>query len=139
MTTAIICGGRSYGIVPSDHAPAAYERLRADADREKARLAQILSAAVDRLGVVRMVMGDQKGADYLASSWCYEHDVPFQIYEANWQGLGRAAGPARNLLMIKSESTMPAICIAFPGSRGTRDMVKQAEAHFLRIIKVDWA
>ncbi len=93
MTTAIICGGRSYGIVPSDHAPAAYERLRADADREKARLAQILMAAVDRLGIDRMVMGDQKGADYLASSWCHEHDVPFQVYEADWRTHGDAAGP----------------------------------------------
>jgi hypothetical protein len=138
MTTAIICGGRSYGIMPRDYHPDAADRLREIARQEEGRLYIILRSARERLGVTRMVMGNQTGADYLASRWCRENGMSFQVYEADWQTHDKNAGPIRNRQMIMEERPMPEICIAFPGSRGTRDMVRQAEAHFLRVIKVDW-
>ncbi|MFC5509336.1 hypothetical protein [Bosea massiliensis] len=138
MTTAIICGGRSYGVMPRNYEADDYTRLQKLALRERERLSQILREAGPRLGVTKMVMGDQTGADSLAARWCEGNGMSFQVYPAEWEKLGTRAGPVRNLQMIKEEDPMPTICIAFPGSRGTRDMVKQAEGHFVRVIKVDW-
>ncbi|MCZ8100601.1 MAG: SLOG family protein [Burkholderiales bacterium] len=138
MTTAIICGGRSYGIVPKNCPSEDYTRYQKQALRERERLSQILREAAARLGVTKMVMGDQTGADSLASRWCEGNGMAFQVYAAEWEVHGSRAGPIRNLRMIKEEVPMPTICIAFPGSRGTRDMVAKADGHFMRVIKVDW-
>ena len=135
MTTAIICGGRSYGRVPPE--PFDYERAAAQARHERGRLFVIMRSALERLDVVQFAMGDATGADALAARWCEDNGIPFRVYPADWHTHGAAAGPIRNKAMLEAES--PSCVIAFPGSRGTRSMVALAEKAGVRVIKVDWA
>lgn len=134
MTTGIICGGRSYGIVPSD--PYDYERAVAQARRERGRLFVIMRSALERLDVVQFAMGDATGADALAARWCEDNGILFRVYVADWQTHGNAAGPIRNKAMLEAEN--PSCVIAFPGSKGTRNMVGLADKAGVRVIKVDW-
>lgn len=55
-------------------------------------------------------------------------------FEAEWHKHGRAAGPIRNKRML--EDGKPDVVIAFPGGRGTANMVKQARAHGVKVIEV---
>lgn len=125
MVKAIICGGRDY--------------------RNRERVFKILDAAVERLGVDAIVQGGQIstdpetgakfGADWLAKSWAIQRALQCETFYADWTGLGRAAGPIRNGKMLGSGAEL---CIAFPGSAGTENMVAQATEKGLRVIKVDW-
>ena len=134
MTTIIVCGGRSYGRVPSN--PFNYQRAADQARQERGRLFVIMRSARERLGATRFVMGDATGADSLAARWCEENGVDFKVYPADWDQHGSKAGPIRNQQMLEQES--PAAVIAFPGSKGTRNMVGLAEKAGVRVIKVDW-
>lgn len=136
-TRILVCGGRDYGQVPDDTPPDELEAARAKADHQKARLAQILRAAVPRLGLWMLIHGAAKGADQLASEWAWENGVGAASYPANWEKHGRAAGPIRNQRML--DEGKPDIVIAFPGGRGTADLVSRAEKAGIRVIKVDWS
>lgn len=50
-----------------------------------------------------------------------------ETHMANWLKFGRTAGPIRNQIMIEKGADL---VIAFPSetSKGTRDMIKRAEA-----------
>jgi hypothetical protein len=67
------------------------------------------------------------GADKLAGQWARERGIPERAYpvsQAEWDAVGAAAGPMRNRRMLERES--PELCVAFPGGRGTHNMVVQA-------------
>lgn len=136
MTTIIVCGGRSYGRVPSDIPDGERHEHAALAARERARLEQILDAAVDRLDFRYLAVGDATGADALAAAYAERRAMPFKVYSADWQTHGNAAGPIRNQQML-DEAGAEAV-IAFPGSKGTRNMCSLAEKAGVRVIKVDW-
>lgn len=102
----LVCGGRDY----SDRRKV-YEVL----DREHAAL------PIDRL-----VAGGANGADSLASDWAAARGVGRSIYVADWEAHGRAAGPIRNQEMLDKEK--PDLVIAFPGGRGTANMIRLAKA-----------
>jgi hypothetical protein len=67
-----------------------------------------------------------RGADAIADTWAARHQVPVQTFPADWS-TGRAAGPARNAVMV---ATGPDECLAFidDGSRGASDTAVRAEA-----------
>ncbi|MGO4171578.1 SLOG family protein [Bosea sp. TAF32] len=136
MTTIIVCGGRSYGLVPPGVAVETYTTWEEQAERERGRLDQILDAAVGRLALKFLACGDATGADALAAAWAERHGVPFKVYPADWQAHGKNAGPLRNRQMLEQE--LPSAVIAFPGSKGTRNMCDIAERAGVRVIKVDW-
>jgi hypothetical protein len=137
VTTILVCGGRSYGRVPSVVSEEERPRLAAQACRERARLYRVLEHAPERLGLTRLVCGDQTGADFLAVEWAKEATIPFKVYPADWGQHGNKAGPIRNRQMLDEEQ--PAAVIAFPGAKGTRNMVGLAEKAGVLVIKVDWA
>ena len=137
MTTIIVCGGRSYGLVPSAVPGDTYETHAAQAEQERARLEQILDAAVERLRLKSIACGDATGADALAAGWAERRGVPFKVYPADWEQHGSKAGPIRNRRMLEQE--IPSAIIAFPGSKGTRNMCDIAERAGVRVIKVDWS
>jgi hypothetical protein len=97
---AIVCGGRDY----------------ADADMAEYLLTWLAPAAIAH--------GDARGADRLAHDWAIRHGVVVTRYPADWS-LGRKAGPLRNQHML--EDFKPDFVVAFPGGRGTADMVKRAK------------
>lgn len=74
--------------------------------------------------ITLVVHGDAKGADSLAKLWAISRDIPVKAYPANWELHGKAAGPVRNKQMLKEEN--PDVVLAFPGGRGTNNMVNLA-------------
>ena len=72
-----------------------------------------------------LITGDARGADALAIEWAQESDCDFEVHYANWDEFGKAAGPIRNQAML---SQQPDLVVAFPGYRGTADMVARAKA-----------
>lgn len=104
MLTVLVCGGRNYGD------------------------ARTLSAVLDRAYAVnpfgRLIHGAANGADVLAGRWAQTRGVPVTEFPADWTRDGRAAGPLRNQRML--DEGKPHLVIAFPGGRGTADMVARA-------------
>lgn len=71
-----------------------------------------------------LMHGNAQGADTLASEWAATLGVPSLAYPADWKKHGKAAGPLRNAFML--EEGKPDLVVAFPGGRGTADMIEKA-------------
>jgi ABC-type Fe3+-hydroxamate transport system substrate-binding protein len=56
-------------------------------------------------------------------------------FAADWHKHGRAAGPIRNKRML--DEGKPDLVVAFPGGRGTANMVKQAQAAGIPVQRYD--
>lgn len=83
---------------------------------------------------VTIIAGDAKGADKMAIDWAVVNHCDFQEYLADWKTHGRAAGPIRNQQML--DEGAPDKVMAFPGGRGTADMVRKARAANLEVIEI---
>ena len=77
-------------------------------------------------GDMIVIQGGATGADALARKWCGQRGVPCWTYGADWNVHGKAAGPIRNAKMLRESK--PDVVIAFPGGKGTANMVSLAEA-----------
>lgn len=106
MTTVLITGGRDYS--------------------DTAQVENVLGATLQRFPELVVVQGGAKGADTLARLWCARNGVPCITMDAQWDYYGKAAGGIRNGWML--EFMKPNFLIAFPGGRGTADMIKKANA-----------
>jgi hypothetical protein len=69
--------------------------------------------------------GNPRGADWWAERWARKRAVRYVGYPANFQKYGKPAGPMRNGFMFGEQ--VPSIVIAFPGGRGTANMLRVAE------------
>lgn len=98
------------------------------------RVIQTMSNLRRTRGMSRVIVGGASGADSLAEKWARLAGLPVNVYKAEWNKYGRAAGPKRNTRMLKEGQ--PRYVVAFPGGRGTDDMIRQAEAAGIEVIKV---
>ena len=73
-----------------------------------------------------IIHGGARGADELAGNWAICAGVRVEIYKADWEKYGPAAGPRRNQRML--DEAKPDKVLAFPGGAGTADMVRRARA-----------
>jgi hypothetical protein len=71
------------------------------------------------------VTGPYVGVDYWAHQWARSRGIATIRQSAKWKEHGRAAGPIRNGEMIALHK--PDALVAFPGNRGTANMVSQAK------------
>ncbi len=71
-----------------------------------------------------IIHGGARGADTLAGEWAKLSRIPVEVYRADWEAHGKAAGPIRNRKMLTNGK--PDFVLAFPGGRGTANMVEQA-------------
>jgi YspA, cpYpsA-related SLOG family len=101
--------------------------------------------------ITAIIEGGQWGADSLARTWAYRHGMRPETYEANWEDLSHPdavirrwssgarydamAGPRRNQRMLVEGK--PDRVIAFPGGRGTADIVAKARAAGVPVIEVE--
>lgn len=76
-----------------------------------------------------LVHGGATGADQLASDWCRERGMTEVRYKADWDAYGKSAGPRRNQEMANAADGL----VAFPGGRGTADMMRRCQARMLPI------
>jgi hypothetical protein len=121
----LVCGGRYYARVPRFCEGEEYARLGARARHEKDILETVMAELWDGgKGMRHLVHGGALGADMAAGHWAERHGVFQEVYEADWDGYGRAAGPMRNRLML--DDSRPDLVVAFPGGRGTANMVSIA-------------
>lgn len=74
----------------------------------------------------RIISGGAAGADTLAEDIARELGIPVQVYRANWDELGAAAGPIRNSEMLESGVDRIAAFRAQGESPGTDDMIYKA-------------
>jgi hypothetical protein len=111
---ALICGGRGY----------------TDAER----MARVMDAAVERLGVTEIIQGGAPGADHLAKQWAIARGISQTEFPADWNHYGRKAGILRNIAML--EEGKPDLVIAFPGGVGTAHMTSIAKKSGIRVIEL---
>jgi len=83
--------------------------------------------------VSELMQGGAKGADTLARDWAASKGITRWVCRADWERDGKAAGPIRNQRMLEWR---PDLVIAFPGGRGTADMVRRAKAAGVRVVEV---
>lgn len=69
--------------------------------------------------------GCPTGADKIAGQWAEARRIPEWVFPPNWPKYGKAAGPIRNQQMI--DEGKPNACVAFPGGRGTADMIARCK------------
>lgn len=111
----IVCGGRHY---------ADYNHVcRVLWDLEKVR------------GRLFVRHGGGSGADALADTWCRETDHSVVPVFAEWNKFGKKAGPLRNAIMLAMKPPVKLV-VAFPGGRGTADMVRKAKAAGIEVLEV---
>lgn len=80
-----------------------------------------------------LVTGDAPGADRMASDWGVVNWVKQEFYPADWPTHGKAAGPIRNQQML---DTGIDLVVAFPGGRGTADMIARATKARVPVLSV---
>lgn len=85
------------------------------------------------LKATQVIEGGATGADYCAAHWAAKAGIPVETYPADWKTHGKAAGPIRNQQMI--DEGKPDVVIAFPGGRGTADMVRRAQSAGIPVIE----
>jgi hypothetical protein len=102
----LVCGGRYYGTTP--------------------RQRELIYATLDEIAPKHVLEGGASGADARAREWCRHHKIANTTFPADWEGHGKAAGPIRNKQMLTEGK--PDIVVAFPGGRGTANMIAQAQA-----------
>lgn len=81
-----------------------------------------------------LMQGGALGADRLAKIWALKHPeiVMWQI-NAEWSKFGLGAGHIRNRRMMEWK---PDLVVAFPGGKGTKDMMEQARAAGVEVVEV---
>ena len=116
----LVTGGRGY-----PHCEAVFERL-ATCRQEAAR---------NGLNLV-VIHGDcPTGADHWAALWCRREGIEERRFPAQWDLHGRSAGPTRNQRML--DEGRPDLVLAFPGGRGTADMVRRADTAGVLVAHLD--
>ena len=87
------------------------------------------------MGPITTIISDAcRGADRLAVMWAKSVGVPVEEYPANWGRYGKAAGPIRNLQMLKDGK--PDLVVAFSGGHGTLHMMYAARDAGVRVLEV---
>ena len=74
--------------------------------------------------IATVVSGGAKGADAMGEQYASEMNLKLNIYEADWEKHGRAAGPIRNRKMAENADAL--IALWDGKSRGTKNMIETA-------------
>lgn len=109
-----------------------------------------LSAVNRKHGIALLIQGEADGADALCKKWALSHGIPTMNVAAEWDNTERpgavvrrrrdgkyydaAAGGVRNQRMI--DEGAPDAAVAFPGGRGTADMVARLKRHGIPVWEV---
>lgn len=114
MTRLLVCGGRNYTDYWTVH--------------------EVLNGFHKSRPVECLIEGGALGADRFARRWAHDHGLHVETYEADWS-LGLKGGPIRNRRMIVEGK--PGHVIAFPGGKGTANMIDQAERAGIPITRIE--
>lgn len=107
--SVLVCGGRDF------------------TDRQKVK------EVLDSLEPGIVVEGGATGADGIAHAWARLNGVHVASVSALWDHYRKPAGPIRNAAMLLLK---PDLVVAFPGGRGTADMVRKARAVGIQVLEI---
>jgi len=95
------------------------------------RLKKILDSVKGK--ILSLVSGGAKGADQLVEKYAIENGFTIEVYQADWDTLGKKAGPLRNKKIVDNSD----VVIAFWNgvSRGTKSTIDIAKRNN-KLIKV---
>lgn len=110
----LVCGGRDW-----TDTEAVYRFL------DKLLLSEQIDAVIE---------GDARGVDRIAGFWARRNKIDNLKFRADWSAHGKAAGPIRNQKML--DEGKPDLVVAFPGGRGTADMVARAKRANIKTYEV---
>jgi len=113
MTRIIVCGGRDYA--------------------DRARVWEVLDGLLAEFGPFVLVHNRIDNADAMAREWADGRKIVAEPFYCDWSTHGRAAGQIRNRQMLDAGADL---VVAFPGGRGTADMIKQARARGVPVMEV---
>jgi hypothetical protein len=83
--------------------------------------------------ITALMQGGARGVDTIAGEWARSKpEITRHVCRADWEKHGKAAGPKRNARMLEWK---PDLVVAFPGGRGTADMVRQAKAAGAKVVE----
>lgn len=114
MTRVLVCGGRDFD--------------------DTARVFAVLDKLHSEAGIDAIIEGGARGADACGKEWAFRRNVGCMTFEADWENQGSFAGPARNKRML--DEGQPDLVIAFPGGRGTADMVCKARKAGVEVVEI---
>lgn len=112
----LVCGGRDFS------------------DAELLR--DCLNELLERYPITTVVHGAARGADSLAGEWAEDCGLLVEEYPADWNKYGKAAGPIRNQQMLESLTPGEDIVVAFPGGRGTQDMIDRSRKAGVYVVEI---
>jgi hypothetical protein len=134
----LVCGGRNYGWKTVGN-------KKLINHKEKDFLFKTLDTLAEKYSIfyraddnwlpsdITIISGAASGADEFAIDWALSNWTDFKEYKANWARYGRAAGPIRNKQMLVEGN--PDLVVAFPGGKGTANMVKQAKEVGIEVLE----
>lgn len=109
----LVCGGRHY--------------------QDAAHVDRVLQQVGADQPITTIIHGAARGADQLGEAWGLKRGVQLEPYPADWAKFGLSAGPRRNQEMLSRGK--PDLVVAFPGGRGTADMVRRARRAGVQVIE----
>lgn len=115
MRRVLVCGGRDFA--------------------DKALLRDTLAELHIREPFSVVIHGAARGADSLACGWAQARGIETIAHPADWKAYGKRAGHIRNQQMI--DLSRPDLVVAFPGGRGTADMIRRAQIRCIPVVQVD--
>lgn len=112
-------------------------RICADRELVQRAMAPYVGRVVGRYNTSAhtIITGGATGVDSLAHQIATAAKMNTLIFRADWKTHGKAAGPIRNQRMI--DEGKPDLVLAFPGGRGTADMIRRAEAAGIPVQRVE--
>jgi predicted Rossmann-fold nucleotide-binding protein len=119
----LVCGGRYYS--------------------NRFKVHSVLNQLLEEHGSLTVIQGGATGADMLVREWCAKAMRPgsrvkgkVEMIEvpAEWETHGRKAGPIRNARMLEHK---PDLVVAFPGGRGTADMIAKAREAGVEVREIE--
>lgn len=120
----LICGGRDFDRYD------AWNWLEKNAKDEISFALDVHTFSIDTV-----IHGGARGADEGGAEWGQSENAKVLEFKADWKKHGKAAGPIRNRKML--ELGKPDIVIAFPGGKGTANMINQAESEGIPVIRAE--
>ncbi|MCY4655153.1 MAG: DUF2493 domain-containing protein [Dehalococcoidia bacterium] len=105
----LVCGGRDF---PSS-------------SQQRQSLRKALNKAHESTPITLLIHGGARGVDLATAPWARDKNIAIKEFPAQWKQYGRSAGHRRNAQMLTKGE--PQGVIAFPGARGTSNMVAQAK------------
>lgn len=110
----LVCGGRDYA--------------------DFRTLFKVLDDIHRETPITSVIEGAARGADYYAGQWAKSRGIELQEFPADWDRHHKAAGSIRNKQML--DEGKPDRVIAFPGGKGTFDMINRAHGRGFKVTLV---